>query len=127
MKKKGVGHQVILTEISPRKFFNISKFDLKKLSQDSKMLKENFSNYLLGYSENVQKIFENFKVNELIEHLDEENVLLEFIQEFTKKDINLSPEKIDNHSMGLVYEEILRRFSEDTNTSSGEYYTQEML
>ena len=125
LKKKGVKDpsKVILTEISPRKFFNISKFDLKKLSQDSKMLKENFNNYLLGYSENVQKIFENFKVNELIEHLDEENVLLEFIQEFTKKDINLSPEKIDNHSMGLVYEEILNKFSEDTNTSSGEYYT----
>ena len=125
LKKRGIKDpsKVILTEISPRKFFNISKFDLKKLSQDSKAIKENFNNYLLGYSNNVQKIFENFKVNELIEHLDNENVLLEFIQEFTKKEINLSPEKIDNHSMGLIYEEILNKFSEDTNTSSGEYFT----
>ena len=125
LKKRGVKDpsKVILTEISPRKFFNISKFDLKKLSQDSKAIKENFKNYLLGYSDNVQKIFENFKVNELIEDLDNENVLLEFIQEFTKKEINLSPEKIDNHSMGLIYEEILNKFSEDTNTSSGEYFT----
>ena len=102
-------------------FFNHSNYDLKRLKEDSEGLKLNFSNYISGFSQNVFEIIENFQLEKPVDKLLKNNKLFLLIDKFTE--IDLHPDKIDNHSMGLVFEELLRKFSEMSNETSGEHYT----
>lgn len=111
---------IILNQIGTT-FFNHSKFDLKRLKQDSKNLKLNFNNYLNGYSENVHEIIENFQLEKPVEKLVKNDRLYLLIDKFTE--IDLHPNVVNNHTMGKVFEELLRRFSEMSNETSGEHYT----
>ena len=74
-----------------------------------------------SFSPNIQEIIKNFNINDKIKKLDENNLLFKFIEKFSN--INLHPSKVDNHAMGNIYEELLRRFSEMSNETSGEHYT----
>lgn len=103
------------------KFFNVSRFDLTRLKSDPDNIRMNFDNYVHGYSKNVYDIIENFSVGPLVDKLYKNNRLYELIDKFTQ--FNLHPTVIDNHQMGLVYEELLRRFSEISKEESGDHYT----
>ena len=81
----------------------------------------NFNNYINGYSENVREIVDNFQMEKQVEKLNKNNRLFILIDKFTE--VDLSPEKVNNHTMGQVFEELLRRFSEMSNETSGEHYT----
>lgn len=111
---------VILGKIDTS-FFNHSKFDLNRLKEDSKNVNINFKNYLNGYSENVHEIIENFQLEKPVEKLNKNNRLFMLIEKFSE--VDLHPNKVSNHTMGLVFEELLRRFSEMSNETSGEHYT----
>lgn len=111
---------VILNEIN-LPFFNISKFDLSRLKSDPNNVLMNFKNYVHGYSRNVFDIIENFSLTPLIEKLEKNNRLYLLIDKFTEFDLH--PNKVDNHQMGSVYEELLRRFSEMSNEESGDHFT----
>lgn len=111
---------VILGKINTS-FFNHSKFDLNRLKEDSKNVNINFKNYLNGYSENVHEIIENFQLEKPVEKLIKNKRLFMLIEKFSE--IDLHPNKVSNHTMGLVFEELLRRFSEMSNETSGEHYT----
>ena len=102
-------------------FFNRSKYDLKRLKSDPDNVLVNFNNYIDGYSQNVTDIIQNFSINPFIEKLHKNNRLFRFIVKFTEFDLH--PETIDNHQMGSVYEELLRRFSEMSNEESGDHFT----
>ncbi len=102
-------------------FFNVSKYDLSRLKSDAKNIKLNLSNYLNGYSQNVLDIIEHFQLDKPIEKLTKNNRLFLLIDKFTE--IDLHPDKVDNRLMGQVYEELLRRFSEMSNETSGDHYT----
>ena len=102
-------------------FFNHSKFDLKRLKQDHSNVRINFENYLGGYSENVVEIVENFQLEKPIEKLNKNNRLFQFIEKFSE--IDLHPNRVSNHQMGQIFEELLRKFSEMSNETSGEHYT----
>ncbi len=102
-------------------FYNISKFDLSRLKSDPNNILLNFNNYIQGYSDNVLDIIENFKIDPILQKLNKENRLYELTSKFTE--IDLSPNSIDNHQMGSVYEEVLRQFSEMSNETSGEHFT----
>tara|TARA_Y100000816_G_scaffold285306_1_gene264781 strand:- start:210 stop:1913 length:1704 start_codon:yes stop_codon:yes gene_type:complete len=102
-------------------FFNISPYDLEKLTQDPQNIKANFENYLKGFSPNVTEIIENFDIDKEINKLDKNNRLFTLIEEFSE--IDFSPQKVSNFEMGLIFEELLRRFSELSNETSGEHYT----
>jgi len=102
-------------------FFNHSKYDLQRLKSDPNSLKVNFPNYLNGYSENVFEIVEHFQLNPLIRKLIKNNRLYLLVEKFTE--IDLHPEAVDNHTMGQIFEELLRKFSEMSNETSGEHYT----
>ncbi len=102
-------------------FFNVSKYDLRRLTGDAKNIRLNLNNYLNGYSKNVLDIIEHFQLEKPIEKLAKNNRLFLLIDKFTE--IDLHPDLVDNRLMGQVYEELLRRFSEMSNETSGDHYT----
>jgi len=102
-------------------FFNHSQYDLNRLRQDPSNVMMNFKNYLNGYSDNVIEIVKNFEFDKPLERLDENDRLFQFIEIFSE--IDLHPNVVSNHQMGQIFEELLRRFSELSNESSGEHYT----
>ena len=102
-------------------FFNTSKFDLSRIKSDPTNVLVNFNNYVQGYSKNVLDIIENFSINPLVEKLHKNKRLYLLIDKFTEFDLH--PDKIDNHQMGSVYEELLRKFSEMSNEESGDHFT----
>jgi type I restriction enzyme M protein len=111
----------ILKKTSGAGFYNISPYDFKKLTEDHSHIAKNFKNYLNGYSENIRDIFEKFDFNKQLERLEGGNLLFLVIQELNK--VDLHPKAVDNHQMGLIFEELLRKFSEMSNETAGEHYT----
>ena len=102
-------------------FYNYSKYDLSRLKSDPNGLKLKFQNYINGYSENVFQILENFQLDKPVEKLLKNKKLYSLIDKFTE--VDLHPDVIDNHMMGSIFEELLRKFSEMSNETSGEHYT----
>ena len=85
------------------KFFNHSRFDLSRLKGDPNNVRLNFDNYIQGYSENVLDIITNFAIDPLVDKLHRNRRLYLLIDKFTEFDLH--PRVIDNHQMGLIYEE----------------------
>ncbi|SMN01579.1 Type I restriction-modification system, DNA-methyltransferase subunit M [uncultured Candidatus Thioglobus sp.] len=102
-------------------FLNHSQYDLKRLQGDPENIALNFDNYLAGFSNNVMEIIDNFQLAKPIEKLINHNRLFILINKLTG--IDLHPDKISNRDMGLIFEELLRKFSEMSNETSGEHYT----
>lgn len=102
-------------------FSNHSRYDLKRLVNEPSKLNENLFEYLRSFSPNVQDIVQNFGLQKIIDKLEENDSLYILIEKFTE--VDLHPSIIDNHSMGSVFEELLRKFSEMSNETSGEHYT----
>jgi len=103
------------------KFSNYSRYDLNRLKNEPNKLTENFYDYLNSFSTNVQDIIQNFGIQKHIDKLDSNDKLYILIEKFT--DIDLHPNVVDNHVMGNIFEELLRKFSEMSNETSGEHYT----
>jgi type I restriction enzyme M protein len=103
------------------KFSNYSEYDLRRLKDEPNKLSENFYDYLSSFSTNVQDIIQNFGLQKHIDKLEKNNKLYLLVEKFT--DIDLHPSNIDNHVMGNIFEELLRKFSEMSNETSGEHYT----
>ncbi|WP_297511703.1 class I SAM-dependent DNA methyltransferase [Flavobacterium sp.] len=102
-------------------FFNHSNYDLNRLKGDTSGLKINFNNYINGYSQNVFEILENFQLDKPVEKLLKNNKLYILIDKLSEVDFH--PNVVDNHTMGMIFEELLRKFSEMSNETSGEHYT----
>lgn len=111
----------IIKNITKVNFYNTSRHDFKSLLDDDKNILSNFKNYLKGYSDNVIEIFDKFKFHEQLKRLAGGKLLYIIIKEINAIDIH--PDKVDNHSMGLIFEELLRKFSEMSNETAGEHYT----
>jgi type I restriction enzyme M protein len=106
-------------------FYNTSKFtlaDLKSRGSQQQLLAD-FEDYLNGFSPNVQDILENFKFRNQLPTLSRSDSLGTLINKFLDPDIDLSPAGIDNHSMGTVFEELVRKFNEENNEEAGEHWT----
>ncbi len=111
----------ILKKASGSEFFNVSPYDFYKLTEDPNNIAKNFNQYLKDYSENIRDIIEKFDFSKQLERLEGGNLLYLIIQELNK--VDLHPDKVDNHQMGLIFEELLRKFSEMSNETAGEHYT----
>ncbi len=111
----------IIQRATDTSFYNTSQYDLSRLKADPNNIHLNFDNYLNGFSQDVRDIIENFNLGGFIERLHNNNRLFIFCDKFTE--VDLHPDKVDNHTMGQVFEELLRRFSEMSNETSGEHYT----
>ena len=120
-KDLGIPLEVFLTKKSGQSFYNTSKFSLNTLLADPANLKANLEHYIADFSANAREIFEKYKFHEQLEYLDESNLLYQIVQKFAN--VDLHPDTISNHEMGLVFEELIRRFAEASNETAGEHFT----
>ena len=106
-------------------FYNTSRFTLRALKSrgSQQQLLIDFEDYLNGFSPNVQDILENFKFRNQLSTLSKADALGTLINKFTDPEIDLSPAGIDNHAMGTVFEELVRKFNEENNEEAGEHWT----
>ena len=126
-----------LRQASGQAFYNASPFTLRDLRARAKahQLKADFEAYLDGFSPNVQEILDKFKFRNQIPTLVEADILGNLIEKFLDHSINLSPKPVlntddterltglDNHGMGTIFEELIRRFNEENNEEAGEHFT----
>ena len=126
-----------LQQAAGQAFYNTSKFTLRDLKAraNRQQLRADFEAYLDGFSPNVQDILDNFEFRNQIQRLSRADALGTLIEKLTSSDINLSPVPVmnsdgtvkhpglDNHGMGTVFEELIRRFNEENNEEAGEHWT----
>jgi type I restriction enzyme M protein len=126
LDKAGIANQdQALRQAAVQAFYNTSKFTLRDLKArtSQQQLKADFEAYLDGFSPNVQDILDNFEFRNQIPRLSKADALGTLIERFTSPDIDLSPTGLDNHGMGTVFEELVRRFNEENNEEAGEHWT----
>ena len=136
-KTKVVEQDAALRQAAGQAFYNTSPFTLRDLRARSnpQQLKADFEAWLNGFSPNVQDILENFEFRNQIPRLAKADALGSLIEKLTSRDINLSPDPVkntngtisqpglDNHGMGTIFEELVRRFNEENNEEAGEHWT----
>ncbi len=113
--------KMLLKATNGLSFFNTSELSLVSLGQ--KDIRSNLNTYIQSFSADAREIFEHFKFDEFIGLLDDANLLYKVVQYFSNPKIDLSPKYISNHEMGLVFEELIRRFAEGSNETAGEHFT----
>ncbi len=132
-----VEQDAALRQAAGQAFYNTSSFTMRDLRARSsqQQLKADFEAYLDGFSPNVQDILDNFDFRHEIPKLSKADALGTLIEKLTSPDINLSPDPVlnsdgslhhpglDNHAMGTIFEELLRRFNEENNEEAGEHWT----
>ena len=109
----------VLEKASGYNFYNTSRFDLKELLNDQNNIKANLLNYINGFSANIKEILANLDFPKQIEKMHKENCLFSIVKAFSELD--LDPSSVPNHKMGYIFEDIIRRFSE--NAEAGDHYT----
>jgi type I restriction enzyme M protein len=136
-KAKIVNQDQALRQAAGQAFYNTSKFTLRDLRARASQaqLKADFEAYLDGFSPNVQDILEKFEFRNQIPRLSKSDAIGTLIEKFLSPEINLSPNPVvngdgsvkiaglDNHGMGTVFEELVRRFNEENNEEAGEHWT----
>ena len=129
--------EVALRQASGEAFYNTSPFRLRDLTSigQQQRLRANFEAYLDGFSPNIQEVLDKFKFHNQIPTLVDTGTLGFLLEKFLNSSINLSPKPIlngdgsvrldglDNHGMGTVFEELIRRFNEENNEEAGEHFT----
>lgn len=105
--------------LSGFQFYNTSEYDLAELVNDSDHLAANFKSYIQGFSANIQDIIRSLDFDKQIDKMDKNNRLLPVVKAFSELDLN--PLTIDNVKMGYIFEELIRKFSE--NAEAGDHYT----
>ncbi len=136
-KEKITNQDQSLRQSAGQAFYNTSRFTLRDLKSraSQQQLKADFEAYLDGFSPNVQDILENFEFRNQIPRLSKADALGTLIEKFLSPEVNLSPNPVlnndgtvkhhglDNHAMGTVFEELVRRFNEENNEEAGEHWT----
>jgi len=114
-----------LAEAAGQAFYNTSRFTLRDLKSrgSQQQLLADFEDYLNGFSPNVQDILENFKFRNQLTTLSKADAIGTLINKFLDPEIDFSPAGIDNHAMGTVFEELVRKFNEENNEEAGEHWT----
>ena len=102
-------------------FYNKSRYDFDLLLGDAPQLADNLRNYIAGFSDNMREVIERFDFDNTIKKLDEANLLYLVMERF--KNIDLHPDAVSNAEMGLIFEELIRKFNEASNENPGEHFT----
>jgi type I restriction enzyme M protein len=138
LDKAGITEQrAALADAAGQAFYNTSKFSLSDLKSrgSQQQLKADFEDYLDGFSQNVQDVLLNFEFRNVLARLSKNDALGTLIEKFLDPEINLSPNPVlygdgsvklpamDNHAMGTVFEELVRKFNEENNEEAGEHWT----
>ena len=110
-----------LCKASGYAFYNTSLYDFDRLLADAPNLAANLRNYIAGFSDNMREVLEKFDFDNTITKLEQANLLFLVLERF--KNVDLHPDVVSNHQMGLIFEELIRRFNEALNENPGEHFT----
>src|SRR5258706_279593 len=110
-----------LRKASGYTFYNTSLYDFERLLNDHKNLAANLRVYINGFSDNMREVLEKFDFNNTIAKLDEVGLLFLVMEKF--KNIDLHPDKVSNHDINYIFEELIRKFNETLNENPGEHFT----
>ena len=111
----------LLNRAAGHTFHNTSKLDFATLVADAPNIAVNLKSYLAGFSENARRILDHFEFHNHIARLEKAKILYLIIQRFNQ--IDLHPDRVSNVQMGYIYEDLIRRFSEQSNETAGEHFT----
>jgi type I restriction enzyme M protein len=117
----GVDPTPFLTRIAKQSFYNSSPLDLNKSLAQPTQIRSNLLSYINGFSSNVGDIFEKYEFDDQIKKLEEAELLYLVAKKFAE--IDLHPDQVSNSDMGLVFEELIRKFAELSNETAGEHFT----
>lgn len=117
----GVDPDQFLRRASGAKFYNASELDLPTLMGDQDHIEANLTSYVQGFSPEVREIFERFDFATQVNRLAKANLLYLVTEKFAN--VDLHPDRVDNVQMGLVFEELIRKFAELSNETAGEHFT----
>lgn len=110
-----------LRKASGHSFYNKSALTLKMIAADPQNAAKNLQVYVGSFSENATEVLDKYEFAQQIKKLDSTNLLYQVIGKFT--DLDLHPEAVSNHNMGYIFEELIRRFAEQSNETAGEHFT----
>ncbi|WP_312936581.1 type I restriction-modification system subunit M [Stutzerimonas nitrititolerans] len=119
MKASGVDMDLILPSTAGATFYNVSQFSLASVGSTS--TRANLEDYIAKFSANARQVFEHFAFDRWLEKLEKANLLYLVAQKFAA--VDLHPDKISNHEMGLVFEHLIRKFAESANDDAGQFFT----
>src|SRR6266566_2748061 len=102
-------------------FYNTSRYDFDKIVADPPHVAANLRNYIAGFSQNMREVLEKFDFDNTISKLDEARLLFQVLERF--KNADLHPDRVDNPTMGTIFEELIRKFNEALNENPGEHFT----
>ncbi|THK37648.1 SAM-dependent DNA methyltransferase [Ensifer sp. MPMI2T] len=117
----GINPEPFVLRKAGQTFYNVSKLDMRLLMGDQDNIAANLYAYIQGFSADVRDIFERFEFATQIDRLAKAKLLYQVTEKFAR--IDLHPGKVSNHQMGLVFEELIRKFSELSNETAGEHFT----
>jgi type I restriction enzyme M protein len=120
-KQIGLNPEPFVLRKAGQSFYNISPMDMTRLMGDSDHIRENLFSYLNGFSPAVRDVFERFEFHTQVERLAKAGLLYKVVEKFAGFDLH--PESVSNYQMGLVFEELIRRFAELSNETAGEHFT----
>jgi type I restriction enzyme M protein len=120
-KDSGVSLDVFLKRKSKQAFYNTSVFDLPGLLADPNHVGQNLIGYISEFSADARDVFERFKFIDQVVALDDKDLLFKLVQMFSN--VDLHPDTVPNETMGLVFEELIRKFAEASNETAGEHFT----
>lgn len=118
---QGMNPEPFLLRKAGQTFYNTSPLDMRKLMGDQDNISQNLFAYIQAFSPDVRDIFERFEFAVQVEKLAKAGLLYQVTEKFAR--IDLHPGKVDNHQMGLVFEELIRKFAELSNETAGEHFT----
>ena len=110
-----------LNQAAGHRFHNHSDLDFERLKGDPDRIAEHLVSYIQGFSEDVRRIFEYFEFEAEIEKMQEANILYLVVSRFS--DVDLHPSRVPNEQMGLIFENLIRRFNELANETAGDHFT----
>ncbi|HRQ46197.1 MAG TPA: type I restriction-modification system subunit M N-terminal domain-containing protein, partial [Rhodocyclaceae bacterium] len=120
-KKTGIAFEPFVLRKAGQPFYNVSELDLPTLMGDQDNLRVNLRAYIDGFAPEVHDIFDRFDFYNAVERLHKANLLYLVTEKFAH--IDLHPKRVSNAQMGLVFEELIRRFAEISNETAGEHFT----
>lgn len=118
---QGMNPEPFLLRKAAQSFYNTSELDMRRLMGDQDNIAQNLFAYIQAFSPDVRDIFERFEFAAQVDRLAKAGLLYQVTEKFAR--IDLHPNKVDNHQMGLVFEELIRKFSELSNETAGEHFT----
>jgi len=120
-KGTGAGLDHRLKRKAAQAFYNVSPFTLPGLLDDQNHVRQNLIAYVGDFSEDARDVFERFKFTERVAELEDKDLLFQLVQKFAA--VDLHPDVVPNETMGLVFEELIRKFAEASNETAGEHFT----